>query len=99
MTDFRRYKCHSCGVIFLTDLELCEMRACPVCVAYDVLEITDSQPALCECCGQLIAACDSRPCLGCGAKLCGSCFDSPGRCVRCSSEMDWLNAPAQGMVS
>ncbi len=95
MSDLRRYRCKGCGVIFTCDLEILELRACPVCANYGTLELASNTIILCSNCGLTIYEHEAEMCATCYAPLCSECAQEEG-CPACRAERDFLAMPVEG---
>ncbi len=93
--DLQRYRCRGCGVIFMTDLELDEIRFCVCCASPGTMEIASTRLTLCSDCGATIAQHEARACGQCSAPLCAEC--AADLCQACSRQRDWIDMPTQGI--
>jgi len=78
-----KYKCVGCNVFFLCDLNLDELRACPVCVSPGTLQVCEGVITLCSDCGAVIPKDEVLTCGACLAPLCDTCGRVSDACREC----------------
>lgn len=99
MSEFMRFRCRGCGVLFTVDLLPDEIRVCPVCATYGTIGAASGKIALCSDCGETIDENEALTCPGCLKPLCGQCGHERDGCRACNAEADLISLPAVGRPS
>ncbi len=94
-SDYNRFRCARCDLVFVVDLQPDEVKHCPNCAATGSL-VVDNTIALCSNCGDLLYKPNRVFCAACGMPMCGDCHrERRGRCRDCGSpEADLVDMPA-----
>lgn len=96
--DFRSFRCRGYGIIFTCDLDLDEIRFCPVCAGGGAIEIASVRLALCAC-GTTLNANDCEACPRCFAPMYDECAHARDACAAFNAERDLIGMPVEGRPS
>ncbi len=97
MTDFQRFRCQACAIIFTCDLARNEMRFCPIFASPATLEIASTRLTLCVACGATIPEHEARTCPRGWAPRCADCAAEKDGCRSCVRKDDWLGLLTVGI--
>jgi hypothetical protein len=93
MSEYRRFHCKGCNLIFSADLLPDEVRVCPLCAGVGCIERASEVLRLCSRCGAAVVQHELSGCTKCFLPTCSDCLGESGLCSSCRQHEAWMDQP------